>query len=172
MFEFKFTDIGEGLEEGKICNILIQVGQQVKEGDPAFSVETDKVTTDIPSPVDGIVSKILVNNDDQIHVGQVLAYIDTNVSASSGNNNLHTQVANQVPNTSFAPTPAPSFATAPAPTSTFTPTFTPNPSPAPMPTFNPTPTNVESAPTESASVVGEVKTSNKVLPLFGSQKLF
>ncbi|MFL1059795.1 biotin/lipoyl-containing protein, partial [Mycoplasmopsis synoviae] len=48
MYTFKFADIGEGLHEGVVAEIYVKVGQQVKEGDNLFSVDTDKVTSDIP----------------------------------------------------------------------------------------------------------------------------
>lgn len=53
MYKFKFVDIGEGLHEGKVGEIFKRVGDTVKEGDDLFLVETDKVTTEIPSPVTG-----------------------------------------------------------------------------------------------------------------------
>lgn len=76
MYEFKFSDIGEGLEEGKIVQIHIKEGDMMEEGQPAFNVETDKVTTDIPAPVKGKVLKILVKEGDVVNVGQVLAHVE------------------------------------------------------------------------------------------------
>lgn len=83
MFEFKFNDIGEGLEEGKIADILVREGQSVKEGDPVFSVETDKVTTELPAPVNGVINKILVKTGDTVHVGTTIAYIEQGGSSAS-----------------------------------------------------------------------------------------
>lgn len=190
MFEFKFTDIGEGLEEGKIANVLISEGQQVNEGDPAFSVETDKVTTDIPAPTKGVISKILVKNGDNIHVGQILAYIEDGISQVAPSNANVVSPSSSTP--SFEQSFTPTVSQTVMPTPSFTPTFTPSTTPIPTPSFTPTftpnqtapisnvttftPTNVQqpqvaSKSDEAASVVGEVKVSNKVLPLFGSQKL-
>lgn len=72
---FRFPDIGEGLEEGTIHEIYVQVGQAVKAGDLLVSMETDKVTADIPSPRTGIVLKIFGKPGDVIHVGEPLAEI-------------------------------------------------------------------------------------------------
>lgn len=83
MIEFKFNDIGEGLEEGKIAEILVREGQSVKEGDPVFSVETDKVTTELPAPASGVISKILVKTGDVVHVGNTIAYIEQGGAGSS-----------------------------------------------------------------------------------------
>lgn len=76
MYQVKFADIGEGLHEGRVVTIYKQVGDSVSEGDSLFSVETDKITSDIPSPVDGTIAKLLINVDDVIHVGSVVVIID------------------------------------------------------------------------------------------------
>ncbi|VEU75935.1 dihydrolipoyl dehydrogenase [Mycoplasmopsis columboralis] len=76
MYKFKFADIGEGLHEGTVAEIYVKDGQTVKEGDNLFSVETDKVTSDITSPVNGVISKIMMAVGDVIHVGQEIFLID------------------------------------------------------------------------------------------------
>ena len=57
---FKFPDIGEGITEGKVLEVYIKKGQEVKEGDSLIKVETDKVVTDIPSPETGSIKNIFV----------------------------------------------------------------------------------------------------------------
>ncbi|CAT04745.1 pyruvate dehydrogenase E2 component [Mesomycoplasma conjunctivae] len=76
MYKFKFADIGEGLHEGVVAEIYKKEGDQVNEGDSLFSVETDKITSDIPSPTTGKIVKVLMNQGDTIHVGQEIYYID------------------------------------------------------------------------------------------------
>ncbi len=76
MYIFKFADIGEGLHEGTVGEINVKVGDAVKEGDTLFTVETDKVTSEIPSPATGKIAKMLFNEGDVIHVGQVIFHID------------------------------------------------------------------------------------------------
>lgn len=76
MFHFKFADIGEGLHEGKVTNILVKIGDKVKDGDPLFEVETDKVTSEITSPIDGVIQEIKIKVDEVIHVGEVAFVID------------------------------------------------------------------------------------------------
>lgn len=51
MFKMQFTDVGEGLHEGIVVDVFVTEGQEVKEGQDLFSVETDKMTTEIPAPV-------------------------------------------------------------------------------------------------------------------------
>ncbi|NQZ65940.1 MAG: FAD-dependent oxidoreductase [Mycoplasmatales bacterium] len=76
MYKFKFADIGEGLHEGVVAEIYKKEGDKVNEGDSLFSVETDKVTSDIPSPTSGVISKVLMAIGDTIHVGDEVYYID------------------------------------------------------------------------------------------------
>lgn len=75
MYSFKFADIGEGIHEGKVGEILVKEGDPVVDGKDVIIVETDKVTTPIASPVNGVISKVLVNVGDTIHVGQELFLI-------------------------------------------------------------------------------------------------
>jgi pyruvate dehydrogenase E2 component (dihydrolipoamide acetyltransferase) len=76
MFTFKFADIGEGIHEGKVFEFFVKEGDIIKEGDNLLSVETDKMTADIPSPVSGKIIKILVKQGETIHVGQDMFQID------------------------------------------------------------------------------------------------
>ncbi|MBG0730942.1 dihydrolipoyl dehydrogenase [Mycoplasma sp. 'Moose RK'] len=82
MYKFKFADIGEGLHEGVVAEIYKKEGDQVNEGDSLFSVETDKITSDIPSPTTGKIVKVLMAVGDTIHVGQEIYYIDDGSGAS------------------------------------------------------------------------------------------
>ncbi|CAC13934.1 DIHYDROLIPOAMIDE DEHYDROGENASE (E3 COMPONENT OF PYRUVATE COMPLEX) [Mycoplasmopsis pulmonis] len=76
MYKFKFADIGEGLHEGKVAEIYVKLGDTVKEGDSLFSVETDKITSDIPSPTGGVINKILFELGGTVHVGEEIFWID------------------------------------------------------------------------------------------------
>lgn len=75
-YMFKFPDIGEGLEEGKIIEWYVEKGQSVSSGDPLVKMETDKVVTDIPSPKSGIVSQRFGAVGETVHVGNALVEID------------------------------------------------------------------------------------------------
>ncbi len=75
-YEFKFADVGEGVHEGTILEWKVKVGDKVKDGDTLVIVETDKVNAELPSPVDGTISKIFFKEGDEITVGQVIVTID------------------------------------------------------------------------------------------------
>jgi pyruvate dehydrogenase E2 component (dihydrolipoamide acetyltransferase) len=70
--EFKLPDLGEGIHEGEIIEVLVAAGDTVEDGQPILVVETDKATTEVPSPVSGKVAEILVKPGDAVKVGQVL----------------------------------------------------------------------------------------------------
>ena len=73
---FKFPDIGEGLEEGKIVEWYVEKGQLIDSGDSLVKMETDKVVTDIPSPKTGRIAALYGKAGDTIHVGNPLVEIE------------------------------------------------------------------------------------------------
>lgn len=75
-FEFQFPDIGEGIHEGVITKWMVQEGDNIEEGESVAEVETDKVTTEIPSPRSGKVLQLKANKGDTINVGDVFIVID------------------------------------------------------------------------------------------------
>lgn len=76
MYHFKFSDIGEGLHQGKILSINIKENQIIKEGQVMFSVETDKVSTEITAPISGKVFKIYFQEGEIIKVGDIVVDIE------------------------------------------------------------------------------------------------
>lgn len=74
-FEFQFPDIGEGIHEGVITKWMVQEGDNIEEGESVAEVETDKVTTEIPSPRSGKVLQLKANKGDTINVGDVFVII-------------------------------------------------------------------------------------------------
>jgi len=75
-FEFQFPDIGEGIHEGVITKWMVQEGDNIEEGESVAEVETDKVTTEIPSPRSGKILQLKANKGDTINVGDVFIVID------------------------------------------------------------------------------------------------
>src|SRR5690554_1091775 len=76
MYNFKFADIGEGLNEGTILKWNFKVGDKVNEGDTIVIIETDKVNAEIPAPVTGVIKKLGAEVGETIHVGETLVIID------------------------------------------------------------------------------------------------
>src|SRR5690554_4839385 len=67
--------LGESVTEGTVTRWLKQVGDTVEVDEPLLEVSTDKVDTEIPSPVAGTLLEILVQEDDTVEVGTELARI-------------------------------------------------------------------------------------------------
>lgn len=75
LYELTMPKLGESVTEGTISSWLKQVGDEVAFDDPLFEVSTDKVDSEIPSPYDGTLLEILVQADETVPVGTVLARI-------------------------------------------------------------------------------------------------
>src|SRR3978361_1666063 len=67
--------LGESVTEGTVTRWLKQEGEEVEVGEPLLEVSTDKVDTEIPSPAAGVLTKILVAEDETVEVGAELAVI-------------------------------------------------------------------------------------------------
>ncbi|HET59792.1 MAG TPA: 2-oxo acid dehydrogenase subunit E2 [Chloroflexi bacterium] len=67
--------MGEGVEELTVVNWLKQEGDSVEELEAIVELETDKVTTEIPSPASGTLLKVLAKADETVKVGSILAWI-------------------------------------------------------------------------------------------------
>ena len=75
MSEVKLPALGESVTEGTVTRWLKKVGDSVAIDEPLVEVSTDKVDTEIPSPVAGILQQILVAEDETAAVGAVLAIV-------------------------------------------------------------------------------------------------
>lgn len=67
--------LGESVTEGTISKWLVAIGEEIKEFDPLLEINTDKVDSEIPSPGDGILLEILVEEGSVAAAGTVLAWI-------------------------------------------------------------------------------------------------
>ena len=104
-FNVVMPALGESVTEGTVTRWLKNEGDQVAVDEPLLEVSTDKVDTEIPSPVAGTISKILVAVDQTVPVGADLVVINDGAAQS-------TPAAPPV----ATPAPAPAAPTAPAPT--------------------------------------------------------
>jgi 2-oxoglutarate dehydrogenase E2 component (dihydrolipoamide succinyltransferase) len=83
MSEVKLPALGESVTEGTITRWLKKVGDTVAIDEALVEVSTDKVDTEIPSPVAGVLQRILVQEDEVALVGAVLAIIGDGVASSA-----------------------------------------------------------------------------------------
>src|SRR5215212_10110562 len=76
--------LGESVTEGTVTQWLKQVGDTVAVDEPLLEISTDKVDTEIPSPVAGVLLEIKANEDDTVEVGAVLAIIGEEGESAGG----------------------------------------------------------------------------------------
>ena len=76
-FELKLPKMGESVAEATITNWLKKVGEKIEVDEALLEIATDKVDSEIPSEVSGVLSEILFNVDDIVKVGQTIAIIET-----------------------------------------------------------------------------------------------
>ncbi|WP_405711931.1 2-oxoglutarate dehydrogenase, E2 component, dihydrolipoamide succinyltransferase [Streptomyces sp. NBC_00046] len=113
--------LGESVTEGTVTRWLKEVGEEVTEDEPLLEVSTDKVDTEIPAPVSGVLLEIVVAEDETAEVGAKLAVIGAAGAAPAA------APAPAAPAPVAAPAPAPAAA-APAPAAP----AAPAPAPAPV----------------------------------------
>jgi len=119
MADVPLPQLGETVTEGTITQWFKNVGDTVAEDEPLFEVSTDKVDTEVPSPVSGVLTEIRAEEGDTVDVGTVIAVVGASDGAAE-------QAAAPAPDPGPAapappePTPAPAALTpapsAPAPT--------------------------------------------------------
>ncbi|WP_328839668.1 2-oxoglutarate dehydrogenase, E2 component, dihydrolipoamide succinyltransferase [Streptomyces europaeiscabiei] len=130
--------LGESVTEGTVTRWLKAEGERVEADEPLLEVSTDKVDTEIPSPVAGILASIKVAEDETVEVGAELALIDDGTGAPAA-----------------APAPAAEEAPAPAPEPAAAAPSTEQAAPAPAPTA------------EAATGAGSAEGTDVVLPALG-----
>ena len=83
--EVELPQLGESVEEGVITAWLVSVGDAVEVDQPIVEISTDKVDTEIPSPVAGTITELKAEVDDTVEVGQTIALIgDADEAADDG----------------------------------------------------------------------------------------
>ena len=132
--ELIMPKMGESIIEATILAWTKQVGDTVEVDDTVLEIATDKVDSEVPSPVEGTLAEILFDVDATVAVGEVIALIETADGAE------------------VAPSPATGAATtAPAPTAAPPPAATP---PAEKPSFAPAPTPAPASAPTAAPATG------------------
>lgn len=82
-FELKLPKMGESVAEATITNWLKQVGDKIEADEVVLEIATDKVDSEVPSEVSGVLVEQLFAKDDIVQVGQTIAIIETEVDSDS-----------------------------------------------------------------------------------------
>ena len=134
MADITLPQLGETVTEGTITRWFKKVGDTVAADEPLFEVSTDKVDTEVPSPVAGTVTEIRVNEGDTVPVGTVIAVVGAANAATAPAPVAPAPVAAPAP----TPAPAPVAQPAPAP-APVAPAPVAQPAPVPAPVAQPAP---------------------------------
>ena len=78
--------LGESITEATVAKWLKSTGDSVEADEPIVELETDKVNLEVPSPVNGVLGKISVNEGDVVEVGSTLGHINSNSKGQASNN--------------------------------------------------------------------------------------
>ena len=105
-FELKLPKMGESVAEATVTNWLKNIGDTIEADEPVLEIATDKVDSEVPSEVDGVLVEILFNTDDVVQVGQTMAIIETNSDAGSEPTQSTTQETESVKQVSATVTAA------------------------------------------------------------------
>ncbi len=126
MADITLPQLGETVTEGTITRWFKKVGDTVAADEPLFEVSTDKVDTEVPSPVAGTLTEIRVNEGDTVPVGTVIAVV------GAANAAVAPAPAAVAPAPTAAPAPAPVAQPAPVGQPAPAPVVKPVPAPAPV----------------------------------------
>src|SRR2546425_397504 len=110
-YELKMPKLGESVTEGTIGKWLKQPGEKVNKYDLLVEVQTDKVNTEIPSPVEGTLKEVKVQEGQTVPIGTLLAVFDTADGEASAQPSAAAPSSQQAP----AQPPKPSQPAAPQP---------------------------------------------------------
>src|SRR5262249_61620823 len=105
--------LGESVAEGTVSKWLKAVGDRVRKEEPLVEIQTDKINVEIPSPAEGVLSKILVNEGTTVLVGTEIA---TLAGAEEPATAAAPAPSAAPPRPAAAPQASPAAAPAPAPT--------------------------------------------------------
>lgn len=79
--EVVMPKMGESIQEGTILRWTKKVGEKIQRDETILEISTDKVDSEIPSPIAGVLARIVAKEQDTVPVGTVIAYIETDVNA-------------------------------------------------------------------------------------------
>jgi 2-oxoglutarate dehydrogenase E2 component (dihydrolipoamide succinyltransferase) len=103
--DVKVPALGESITEGTLAQWLKKAGDTVAADEPIASLETDKVTVDVPSPVAGVLTETVAKEGETVEVGAVIARVDENAKAAAPAEKAVETTATATP--AAAETPAP-----------------------------------------------------------------
>ncbi|MDU3275336.1 biotin/lipoyl-containing protein, partial [Varibaculum cambriense] len=108
--DIEMPALGESVTEGTVSRWLKKVGDQVAVDEPLLEVSTDKVDSEVPSPIAGVITEILVEEDETVDVGTVVCRV-----GEAGEVGSDAPASSPEPQTQETPAPPASPAASPVP---------------------------------------------------------
>ena len=78
--EFKLPELGENIESADVVNVLVKEGDVIKKDQAILEIETDKATIEVPSTIEGKITKVLIKTGDKVKVGAVILVVNAGES--------------------------------------------------------------------------------------------
>ena len=111
--EIRVPEVSDGVVKGKIIGLSVSVGDRVEEDQTLLELETDKAVVAVPSPFTGRITAILVDEGDEVAIGQVVMAGEPEGAASADASAAEAPVAEAPAAPTSAPAPKPKPAAAP-----------------------------------------------------------
>src|SRR4030095_8461457 len=105
--EVKVPDIGD-FKDVPVIELLVQPGDEVKKETALVTLESDKATMEVPSPIDGVVKALMVKVGDRVSEGSVILTVESRAAAAA-------EASRPAAAPAAAPTPKPASGPAPGP---------------------------------------------------------
>lgn len=134
--------MGESIAEGTVTKWLKKVGDRVERDEPLFEISTDKVDAEIPSPSAGVLTKIIVGENQTVAVNAIVAEIDGEGSGAAAGRSEPVQRQAAAPPSATPPSASP----APSSSSSDSSAAIATPSPVPAPDGDARPTSQQASP--------------------------
>ena len=97
LIDIEMPKMGESVMEGTIIKWYKKTGDRVKKDEPLFEISTDKVDTEIPSPVEGTLAEVLVGEQETVEVGTVVARLAPDSPVATRSAGINPEVSKAVP---------------------------------------------------------------------------
>ena len=88
MAEILLPELGEGIENVEISDIMVSEGSNIKKNEPMIVVESDKASMEIPIDISGTIEKIYIKKGDKISAGEPILSIKSNKESVQNNQNI------------------------------------------------------------------------------------
>lgn len=150
--EMVMPKMGESIMEGTVIEWKKKVGDTVQQDETVLEIATDKVDSEVPAPIAGVLVEILVQEGETVEVGTLIAIIDTDANAAVTNK------ASQTPALTLAPTPEPK----PVPSPAQIPVPLPTPVPEPIATSTPSAAEVSASDRFYSPLVKSIAKSENI----------